>query len=75
MRSCGVSEGSVNLIVRAMVLPTFDHNKLMKAPAQRITVPEICGEYKRLWEIWCIIVTKVTMTDGDSESNTSYKAV
>ena len=47
----------------------------MKAQAQHVTVPENCGEYKRLWEICCIIVTKVTTTDGDSLSNTSYRAV
>ena len=34
----------MNLIVRAKVLLTFDHNKLMKAQAQRIIVPENCGE-------------------------------
>ena len=58
-----------------MVLSTFYHNRLMKAQAQRATVPENCGEYKRLWEICCIIVTKVTTTDCDSLSNTSYRAV
>ena len=58
-----------------MVLSTFYHNTLMKAQAQRVTVPENCGEYKRLCATWCIIVTKVTTTDGDSLSNTSYRAV
>ena len=43
---------TVNLSVRAMLLPTFDHNPLMKAQAQRITVPENCDEYKRLCETW-----------------------
>ena len=47
----------------------------MKAQAHHDVVPENCGDYKRLREIWCIIVTKVTMTDGGSESNTSYRAV
>ena len=47
----------------------------MKAQAHHDGVPENCGEYKRPWEIWCVIVTKVTMTDGDSESNTSYRAL
>ena len=42
----------MNLSVRAMLLPTFDHNVLMKAQAQRITVPENCDEYKRLCETW-----------------------
>ena len=66
---------NVNLSVRAMVLSTFYHNTSMMAQAQRVTVPENCDEYKRLWEICCISVTKVTRTDGDSLSNTSYRVV
>ena len=66
---------AVNLSVRAMELSTFYHNTLMKAQAQRVIVHENCDEYKRLWEIWCVIVTKVTTTDGDSLNNTSYRAV
>ena len=49
-----------------MVLSTFYDKTLMKAQAQRITVPENCYEYKRLWGICCIIVTKVTTIDGNS---------
>ena len=55
-----------NLSVRAMVLSTFYHNTSMKAQAQRVTVPEDCNRYKRLCVFWCIIVTKVPTTDGDS---------
>ena len=58
-----------------MVLSTFRPNLRMKAQARHNVVPENCGEYERMWEIWCIIVTKVTKIDGDSESNTSYRAV
>ena len=47
----------------------------MEAQAQRVTVPEKCGKYARLWEIWCIIVTKVTTRDGDSLSNARERAV
>ena len=47
------------------VLP--HHNTLMKAQALCVNVPENCDEYKRSWEIWCVIVTKVTTTDGDSD--------
>ena len=50
-----------------MALSTFYHNTLMKAQAQRVIVPENGNEYKRSWEIWCVIVTKVTTTDGDSD--------
>ena len=57
-----------------MVFSTFYHNLLKKAQAHHDVVPENCGKYKRLWENWSIIVTKVTTTDGDSESNTSYRA-
>ena len=38
----------------------------MKVQAQSITVPENCDEHKRLWEICCIIVTKVTTIDGNT---------
>ena len=39
----------------------------MKAQAERVIVPENFHEYKRLLEIWCVIVTKVTTTDGNSD--------
>ena len=35
----------------------------MKVQAHHDAVLENFGEYKRLWEIWCVIVTKVTTTD------------
>ena len=47
----------------------------MKAQAQHVNVPENCDEYNRLWEIRCIMVTKVTTADGNSLSSTSYRAV
>ena len=47
----------------------------MKVQAHHDAVPENLGEYKRLWEIWCVIVTKVTTTDDDSESNTSFSGL
>ena len=35
----------------------------MKVQVHHDVVPENLGEYKRPWEIWCVIVTKVTTTD------------
>ena len=54
--------------MRAKVLSTFYHNTLMKGQAKRLTVPENCDEFKRLREIWCVIVTIVPTTDGDSDA-------
>ena len=37
--------------------------------------PENFGEYKRPWEMWCVIVTKVTTTDGDSDEPNHHGTV
>ena len=43
----------------------------MKEQAHHDAVLENLGEYKRPRKILCVIVTEVTTTDDDSESNTS----
>ena len=43
--------------------------------AHHDAVPENFGEYKRPWEIRCVIVAKVTTKDDDLEINTSFSRV
>ena len=67
--------GCANLSVRHKQPQTNKPNQRTKVQVHHDAVSENLGEYKHPWEIWCVIVTKVTTTDGDSESNMSYRAV